>query len=59
MALISGKYIAAPGGYKFYVPDPLPPKIFWGKDIMNALSSADLLVGKLVGEGKSFVNPHD
>ena len=58
MAIISGKFISALGGYKFYVPDPLPPKIAWGQNIINTLSSADMLLGKLVGEGRSFANPH-
>lgn len=58
MPHISGKYIKNASGYRFYVPDPLPPRITWGNDIMNTLSSADMFLGKLVGEGARFANPH-
>src|SRR3989304_6962456 len=58
MKVISGRYIQDREGYKFYVPDPLPPKITWGPDIVNALSTADTLLGQLAGEGRNLPNPH-
>ena len=53
-----GRWIRCPGGYKAYVPQPLPPPIAWGTDLAAALSAADRAVGQLAGEGRRLPNPH-
>ena len=47
-----------PGGYRAYVPDPLPPPLAWDAALAGQLSAADLAVGKLAGEGRRLLNPH-
>lgn len=54
----AGKYINCPTGYKAYLPNPLPPSINWNLTIINALSEADMLLGRLAGEGSKLPNPH-
>src|SRR5665647_1381602 len=54
----SGTFIKAQGGYKFYVPTPLPPQIEWDLSLVNALSQADSFLGNLAGEGSKLPNPH-
>jgi Fic family protein len=54
----SGKWIHCQGGYKAFVPDPLPPKIEWTPALIRALSDADRLIGQLAGEGGRLPNPH-
>lgn len=46
------------GGYKAFVPDPLPPTLEWTQSLLRALSDADRLVGRLAGEGRLLPNPH-
>jgi len=58
MSKSPGKFIRAQGGYKFYIPNPLPPKIEWDIQLVNALSQASRLVGQLAGEGSKLPNPH-
>jgi Fic family protein len=53
-----GRWIGAPGGYRAYVPDPLPPPIEWNTDLAAALSAADRAIGRLAGEGRRLPNPH-
>ncbi|MDX8430795.1 MAG: Fic family protein [Candidatus Algichlamydia australiensis] len=45
-------------GYKAYVPNPLPPHIDWDEALVNALSRADYILGKLAREGSKLPNPH-
>ncbi len=45
-------------GYAAFLPHPLPPKINWSLDLVNALSKADHVLGKLSGEGHKLPNPH-
>ena len=45
------------GGFAFH-PDPLPPKFDWDIELVNALSRADIELGKLTGEAKRLPNPH-
>src|SRR5260370_10273866 len=45
-------------GYRAFVPDPLPPSIAWRDALVQALSDADRLVGRLAGEGGHMPNPH-
>lgn len=53
-----GRRILCPGGYRAYVPLPLPPDIAWDAGLAAALSTADRAVGRLAGEGRRLPNPH-
>ena len=53
-----GRRIRCPGGYRAFVPDPLPPRIEWSAGLAAALSAADRAVGRLAGEGRRLPNPH-
>src|SRR5438874_13193749 len=53
-----GRRVRAPGGYKAYVPAPLPPPIEWSAGLAAALSAADRAAGRLAGEGRRLPNPH-
>ncbi len=54
----SGKTIQVPTGYKSFIPNSLPPTIQWTTQLVNALSRADFLLGKLAREGSELPNPH-
>jgi hypothetical protein len=43
----AGQIIKSPSGYTAFLPNPLPPKINWNTQLVNALSRADFLLGKL------------
>ncbi len=53
-----GRLVNCPGGYRAYVPDPLPPRIAWDGALVAALSAADRAVGRLAGEGRRLPSPH-
>lgn len=53
-----GRHIRGPGGYKAFLPNPLPPSIQWTHSLLRLLSEADRAVGRLAGEGKRLPNPH-
>lgn len=53
-----GRTIRCAGGYRAYVPTPLPPPIAWSGELAGALSAADRAVGRLAGEGRRLPNPH-
>ena len=53
-----GRLANCPGGYRAYIPEPLPPRIAWDGALAAALSSADRAVGRLAGEGRHLPNPH-
>ncbi len=53
-----GRLIDCPGGYRAFVPAPLPLPIAWNGDLLLALSRADQAVGRLAGEGRLVSNPH-
>lgn len=53
-----GRVVRCPGGYRAYVPDPLPPRLEWSAELAAALSAADRAVGRLAGEGRRLPNPH-
>lgn len=55
--LLSGKFVISNGNRVFY-PSPLPPKIEWTEELVSTLSKADILIGKLAGEGRRLPNPH-
>lgn len=41
-----------------FVPAPLPPEFKWTPRLVNELSEADRLIGRLAGEGGRLPNPH-
>ena len=53
-----GRVVNCVGGYRAYVPDPLPPPIAWDEELILSLSTADRAIGVLAGEGRRMVNPH-
>jgi Fic family protein len=53
-----GRHVRCAGGYRAYVPEPLPPRIEWSARLAAALSAADRAVGRLAGEGRRLPNPH-
>jgi Fic family protein len=54
----SGRIIKASTGYKAFIPFALPPKFEWDQGLVNSLSRADFLLGKLAREGSRLPNPH-
>jgi len=54
----SGKILKTIRGYYAFVPNELPPQIEWDTPLINSLSKADHLLGKLSREGASLANPH-
>ena len=53
-----GSLVLATGGYQAFVPEPLPPPIFWSDALAVSLSAADRSIGRLAGEGRHLPNPH-
>jgi Fic family protein len=54
----SGKLIRASGGYRAFVPNPLPPRLDWDDDLVSILSKTDIALGTLSGLGETLPNPH-
>ncbi len=54
----SGKVIKKIQGYSIYLPNHLPPKLNWDTDLINSLSRADHILGKLSREAFELPNPH-
>lgn len=54
----SGKVVKTLNGYYVFLPNPLPPAIHWDNKLVNALSRADHILGKLSREGSRLPNPH-
>ncbi len=54
----AGQIVTSPKGYHAFVPHGLPPKIEWDNAVVNVLSRADFLLGKLAREGSKLPNPH-
>ena len=54
----SGRQVRHPLGYRYFVPDPLPPTLECTLSLMKALSEADCRIGRLAGEGRRLPNPH-
>ncbi|HUU50544.1 MAG TPA: Fic family protein [Nitrospinota bacterium] len=54
----SGKCIKTLEGYWAFVPNPLPPRIKFDKNIISLLSEADRLLGELSGTGRVLPNPY-
>ena len=53
-----GRLVTGPGGYRAYVPHPLPPSIPWDDTLVRHLSAADQAVGKLEIEGQHLSSPN-
>ena len=53
-----GRLVDCLGGYRAYVPAPLPPPLAWGEGLAVSLSAADRAIGRLAGEGRRLPNPH-
>ncbi len=53
-----GRFIQQPGGYRAFVPQPLPPSLELTPALLRSLSDADRLIGRLAGEGANLPNPH-
>ncbi len=55
---LAGKTIKVPTGYQAFMPHPLPPRLAWDKQLINTLSRADHMLGKLSRESSRLPNPH-
>ncbi len=55
---LSGQIVKSPKGYNAFLPHNLPPKLEWNNAVINSLSRADFLLGKLAREGSILPNPH-
>lgn len=53
-----GRLRRCPEGYSAYIPSPLPPPLTWTPELTRSLSDADLVLGRLSGEGRRLPNPH-
>ena len=53
-----GQLVNCPGGYRAFVPAPLPPPLAWDERLAVRLSAADRAIGRLAGEGRRLSNPH-
>ena len=53
-----GRFVTGPGGYRAYVPHPLPPSIPWDDTLIRHLSAADRAIGRLEGEGRHLPDPN-
>jgi Fic family protein len=55
----AGRYIRQPGGYRAFIPNPLPPEppLEYDSDLLLALSEADDAVGRLDGASETLPNP--
>jgi Fic family protein len=54
----AGQIVKSPKGYSAFVPNGLPPRLEWDNAVVNSLSRADFLLGKLAREGSQLPNPH-
>ena len=54
----SGSLVNTPTGFLAFVPNPLPPSIPIGMELMVALSKADSALSELSGLGGQLPNPH-
>lgn len=52
----TGQIIKSSKGYNAFVPHPLPPTLEWDNALVNSLSRADFLLGKLAREGSKLPN---
>ena len=59
MSLRAGRFERQVGGYRAFVPKPLPPDpaLQWSDRLLAALSRADHAVGRLDGVARALPNP--
>ena len=55
---VPGRQVRHPLGYRYFVPNPLPPHLEWDADLASILSEADYNIGRLAAEGRGLPNPH-
>lgn len=55
---VSGRVVRTLTGYNAFIPNPLPPSFEWNTALVNSLSRADHILGKLSREGGKLLNPH-
>src|SRR5882762_2258648 len=53
----NARLVKVPQGYWAFVPNPLPPRIDFSPQLVNALSEADRALGALEGMGRTLPNP--
>jgi Fic family protein len=55
----AGRYLMQPGGYRAFMPAPLPPEpsVVIAGDLQRALSEADRALGRLDGSVQTLPNP--
>src|SRR5712691_557178 len=55
----AGRYIRQTGGFRAFVPEPLPPSppIYVGSTLLHVLSRADQALGRLDGVIETMPNP--
>lgn len=53
-----GRLTQGQGGYRAFVPAPLPPKIESNWELTNKLSEADRALSELAGLARTLPNPH-
>ena len=55
----TGKFIPQPGGYRTFVPKPMPPEppIYMDEELIHVLSLADRAVGRLDASTDNLPNP--
>jgi len=56
--LPSGQVDKQQTGYSEFVAQPLPSQIEWNTGLVNSLSRADYLLGKLAWVGNTLANPN-
>jgi Fic family protein len=54
----AGRVVRAPGGYRAFIPAPLPPRLAYNDGLVLALSRADAALSELSGLGRHLPNPH-
>lgn len=59
MATRAGRYVQQPGGFRAFIPNPLPPEppITISVNLQKLLSSADFALGRLDGAIQTLPNP--
>lgn len=52
----AGRLVRSQAGGWAFLPDPLPPQLSWGRELIFALSAADRALGELAGLARSQPN---
>lgn len=56
--VVPGRWVKVAGGYRAFLPAPLPPGLQWSAALVRLSAEASHLIGRLAGEGRSLPNPH-